>query len=232
MSSTGPEYSGIASDTEELLFQDKGQSSVKAALINGFVLFNVILSGIINFGLNGGIGFGVYKNNDAIGLWEEPSTESPVKNSMTIDLCLTCFFVVFFTALFTSGVKNEIKKGTVLPISENYLRKGIWRLFPLHVRSLGYRSLFLALQLTVLYFGFTLLLFSSICAAGSMGGDGKVCQMSKINYCVFKGFWALIIAMLAWPLGYLGCINRTNLPVDVYEVFVERHKPVDEDILK
>jgi len=211
----------LPSNESEQLFVTE-QSSVVGSLKNGFVIVNTILSGLVNFGLNGGLGFLIYRDNDAIGVWSTPDSEKPVSTSMTVDLWMTSLFVVFFTTLLNTGpIRKEIKKGTITPLNEEELQHGVWRFFPFWVTNPAVRSLLFALELMLFYFGATLLLLATLCAAQVMG---KVCYINKTDYCWFKGAWTMVLAMIAYPLGYLGSINRANLSPDIFQALLERQK--------
>jgi hypothetical protein len=49
---------------------------------------------------------------------------------------------------------------------------GWWSIVPVHVKSNGWRSCLLALELLVVYFSPTLLLLAVVCVSGGMGGTG------------------------------------------------------------
>jgi len=168
----------------------------------------------------------VMANSDDAGLFTVPPTPHPYTTAIVTDLFLTCFFVVFFTALVqTPGIRQELIKGKVLPLSDQQLARSFFRFFPVRIKSTFGRSFLLALEMCLIYYGLTLLILSTACAAGGMAdGAGGVCHIPKQSYQWFKGTWAMVLAMIAWPIGFLGVINKSTLPQDVYEIFAERER--------
>jgi len=189
------------------------------------------VSFLINLGFNAGVGYGVYKGKDGIGLWSEPKTDNPVSTSMTVDLCVTTFFVVWLTSVLNApGMLAQVKDGKkgILPISDSVLRRSMWRFFPVRVKGNCNRGLLLAVELTVLMFGLLLLLLATTCASGGMnGGNGTTCYIKVVEYNWLKGVYAGCCGGFAWMITMLGACNKAFLPNDVFEAWQERYKPVD-----
>jgi len=220
------DYDPALSAEDEML--EAACVSPSAAVRSPFVWVNTFVSGGVNFGINGGCVYAFLKNYDYAGLWETPDNP-PATNaygaSIALDLFLTSLIVVFLSTLMSAGgIHKELKKGTIMPVSDSQLRKSRWRFFPMRTRNLCTRAFLLALQFTVLWFGGTILLMATICAGGGMSNPGEVCHMRVYAFVWFKGCWAMCLAFVVWPIQFLGAINRATLPQDVYDVVVERQK--------
>jgi len=200
--------------------------SASEAIRSGYSKANCVLSMCVNFGLNYGLTFWTMNGNDAVGLWSKPASPSPASSAMGTDLALTCFFVVFFTALINSYViRGEIRKAKVIPIESMSVHGGIYRFFPMRVENIWARSLLFALEFFLLYLVPSFMALAVACESGWMKGpDGDpVCQMkANPNYFLFKGFWAAVLAGFAYPLVFLAGAKREFLPPEVYEKFVEQ----------
>ncbi len=102
------------------------------------------------------------------------------------------------------------------------IRNSNWRYFPTRFKSVWVRAFLSGVQFSVVYYGGTLLLLATVCLAGGMGGEGNVCAVRCHIYPWIKGAWALVLAVAAWPNAFLGHLNKSNLPQDVYDLFLGR----------
>jgi hypothetical protein len=137
-----------------------------------------------------------------------------------LDLPGTVFFVTFLTTLLISGgVKNEIKKGGLGPVSNESLSRGIYRMFPLRVRNPWARATWLSLEFLLIWATPTIFAFAMACSAGWMTRNGdSTCQVSALWYIWMKGLYAGFTAAMVYPLAMLSGANRSHLPNYWYQV--------------
>lgn len=116
---------GLQHSTSSIVPLEGGAlQSPSMAYSTGYFKFNFWFSVIFNIGLNAGLGYWGRDGKDILGLWDTPqppyTSTTPVSSTkMALDMTLTCFFVVFFSTLIaTPGIKAEIKKGKLAPVTE------------------------------------------------------------------------------------------------------------------
>jgi hypothetical protein len=165
---------------------------------------NLIITALINFGINFGFEWAT------LGQWGKIPQEdfpplyvikwnSTVNSCIALDLLLTAFFIASLTTLFgTNGIVQDIKKGKMSPLDTAVTEGGLWWLTPVRVMHIGFRSLLMGLWWTVVA-GLPSLGIVALALAGG--------PMSGVDYCVFKGLWAMIVACPVFLFMFVGCAD-------------------------
>ena len=87
------------------------------------------------------------------------------------------------------------------------------------------RSLWFAAEYVVIFFVPTMCAMALTCEAGWMvSDDDAVCHIALPSYAWFKGLWAGILAISAYPMIVLGVLNRDHVPEYIYQLFLERQQ--------
>jgi len=190
------------------------------ALVTFYARVNLVVTAIVNWGLNVGFGFGLLHSYDRIGLWSKTNTPNADSTPIWEDLLFTALILIFLSSmLLAPGVRKEISKGIIIPVANSDLKRGIWRLFPLTISSAWLRASIFAGQFAILVWGPTVGVFYALCQTGHMGDD---CSMDVKTFCWFKGAWAGVLAACAYPFLLLASLNRAHVPDDVYDQFLEQ----------
>jgi len=211
------------------------QQSPTEALRSKYFFVNLVISIVINWGLNTGIAYGVLNSNDYVGLWSSPSSPNAAPTAMALDLAITGFLIVLLSSLVvTSVVKNAVGKAEVIPIPDEALSRGWLRFTPCRVENSWARGTLLALLYMVLFLVPTLVVLSLLCSSGSLSLplNSSQCGMAVSPYYWFKGLWAGAQAAVAYPLILLGAVNKARIPEYLYDEFVVRQQggtPISDD---
>lgn len=165
---------------------------------------NFIISLLINFGINFGFEWA------SLSQWGKIAPEDfsslyitkwnyTVNSCILMDLLLTMFIIASATTLFgTNGIVQDIKKGTMLPLDTAVTDTWLWKLTPVRVMHLGFRSLYMGLWWTILIGLPTLGVLSAILGGGPMDG---------VSYTWFKAVWAMCVAAPVFVFMFVGCAD-------------------------
>jgi len=203
----------------------------RQALLSTYGVANTIVNGLLNLGINAGLGYAVLKGKDVVGLWQEPNHgEHPYKSAAFSDLLITTVLITFLTSVIsTPGIRTAMKKGQVVPVDGNLLHGGCLSCSPVRMLGTCTRSLLLALwALLVLCVPFIIIL-SIVCSTGRMTGSGSQCSMPQHDYIWLKAVYSMVVAMSIYPFVMLSAVNtRTAPPLDL-SLFLDNQKQRWED---
>lgn len=173
----------------------------------GTFIANIIISVLINFGINFGFGWATVSkwgrlqqgHFEGMPVW----VMNPEINSCIIlDMMLTCFFMGFFTVLLaTDGIVRDIKDGKTRPVDTEVTKTWFWALTPVRVEGLCLRALLTALEMCVVV-GLPTTLFVF---AGVQGGE-----FPGVGYAVFKGFFAFFAAVPIFLVMFFSASDSRN----------------------
>lgn len=185
------------------------------AVWGAYGLINRIISALVNFGINVGLGYAILHDNDEVGLWQKPSDagEKPYKSAAWSDLFITTFCIAFLTCVIsTKGIRSAMKSGQVVPVEHELLKHGCYRCVPVNMFGTCSRSLMLGLwACATLGIGINILL-EIVCLSGGLHGSGSQCSMDAHVYIYVKAVYAVVAAWFIYPLVLLMTLNTHTLP--------------------
>lgn len=127
-----------------------------------------------------------------------------VNSCLAMDMALTAFFIPFFSTLLgTGGMQKEVHKKKSDVIDSSVTAGGWWRFTPVRIRSLFWRSIFMGIYFEVLAGLPSILLVWAGVQSGTWDCYG---------YTIFKGFWAIMVAMPVCALVFFAALDTRNFP--------------------
>jgi len=184
------------------------------AIKSGYGIANIIISALINFGINTGLGYAILHNNDQVGLWHEPDVgEHPYKSAAWSDLILTTICIAYFTCLLsTKGIRDAMKKGLTVPVENEALRRGCFRFSPIRMLGTCTRSILLSAWACVVICIPFIILLEIVCVSGGMTGGQEECAMQVHTYIYLKATYSMVCAAIVYPFVLLATLNTETLP--------------------
>lgn len=178
-----------------------------------------IMSMAINFGINFGFAWASYSSWGKLGHdysnWPTIAVfrMNPTTNScLVLDMSLTSFLIAYFcTLLGSNGAAKDVKDKKCDVVDSAVLSRGWWRFTPVRIHNLCLRSLAMGLYFWLIAGLPTLLLMGAAIRGGEMSGLG---------YTVFKGIWAIIVAIPVYTIVYFAAIDKRNFPEIEFESLV------------
>jgi hypothetical protein len=185
------------------------------AVWGAYGLINRIISALVNFGINVGLGYAILHNNDEVGLWQKPSEwgEKPYASAAWSDLFITTFCIAFFTTILsTKGIRNAMKSGQIVPVEHELLKGGCYRCTPVNMFGTCTRSLMLSLWACVTLGIAVNCILEVVCLAGGLHGHGSQCSMEAHVYIYVKAAYSVVAAWIIYPFVLLMTLNTHTLP--------------------
>ena len=191
---------------------------------------NLVVTMLINFGVNFGLEWATVSNwgrvhkQDFLPMYVTRWSHIQKGGSstcMALDIPLTSLFLGFFLMLFAaSAIEKDIKEHKAQPIeSEVYdhwlLKYGT----PTLITNVWLRSLVTGIWATIFMGLPTLGLLAAI-----LGNTGS---MSAVGYCLFKAFWALLIAIPIFLVAFLNASHKKNYPAQDFEAVMKERANED-----
>lgn len=164
---------------------------------------------LVNFGVNFGLEWATMSNWGA-----RPNTVSwptlpvwrlnpDVNSCLALDILLTSFMIGLMCMLLaTGGTQKEVREKKCDVLEPGVIDGGLWRYTPVRYRGLGTRSCATGAYFLVIAGLPTLLLLWAIVRDGEMAG---------YDYTVFKGVWAVFVAMGVYALVFVSAIDKRNV---------------------
>jgi len=187
---------------------------------------NLCIGACVVWGINCGFGFALLKQYSAMGVWTSPDLNSADASAMWLDFMITSFCIVFINGmLIPFGVRRQIAKGIIIPVPNSHFKRGIWRIFPVTIKEPFARAFLLACELLIFYVGLTAIVLALLCSNHVMDMDiNGHCYIKIPEYIFIKSTWASGQAVMAYPIILLSALNRSHVPDDVYQQFLEKNQ--------
>lgn len=171
----------------------------------------IIVSMIINFGLNLGFAWGAsnnwgdYHNNyDQWNHFHMTQSEGSAA-AIPLDLAMSTFFMSFFSVVFgTRGVQQEVRKNKCDVLDPRVLQRGFWRWTPVRIPGLCFRAFVTALYFLLCAYGPSILIFWA-----ALGNTGSV---YGLTYTIVKALWCSIVSTFITTIVYFSALDARNFP--------------------
>jgi hypothetical protein len=201
----------------------------KQALLSKIGIINLILAPLINFGVNVAMIYAFNAGKSYVGLYNKNYIPSDADindydstgGPLLLSIYLMCFLTPFVnTILSTAGLRDALRKGELIPVDAECLNKGVWRLFPLHVKGTFKRSLAFGMYSAIIFGTVILIIYSFFCGIGAMYGSGSTCASSKTASAFIFPLFAAIVAEIMFIPFFLSSINSGSLPSLEHTLFM------------
>ena len=120
------------------------------------------------------------------------------------ELLISAFCIGFLTTVFASGgIQKEVREGRCAMLDPGVTAGGWWRCTPVRDTNLCRRGVLLGLEAVAL------LGLPSVLLIYAGTGDGV---WPGLAFCVFKGFWAIVVAVPVFLVVYLAATDARHFP--------------------
>jgi len=216
-----PDSNAHYSDGDGFDYESLCTDRVKDVFGTTWFIVNIILSGLVTFGVNVGMSYLIMNGHERIGVWEQPRSSQNgeyVSSNVMFDAWLSIFLTSFCGCLATSLVPLDVKKGKVRPLRPcvRHRRIILW-LFPgVSLDSVFKRALVFAIEVSVIS-SLTGLLILQACGISSM---------PAINWIYGKSTWCALSCVVQYPFIIVAALCVGRIPRDCLDGFRDNYDGV------
>lgn len=180
------------------------------ALSSKAFIGQLIVTMLINFGVNFGFAWGTYSEwggHTSRASWPviyATQWNPELNSSLAMDVPLTSFLLACLcTLLATNGAMKDVRDKKCDMLDSRVTATGWWLYTPVRVHNLLLRSLAAGVYFTILV-GIPTFFLLWACT----GNNG----MPGFAYVMFKGFWAMALSASVYVCVFMAAIDRRNFP--------------------
>lgn len=200
----------------------------RQALVNLRFIINLILGGVVGWVINWVIALVMTAHTTRAALWNSiPDFNDPTTGqfiTMYVNPIYLDWFISGLVTAYLGGIighftiKFEVRRAVKRPIHPSYTQGWIYRAIGVHTPYFPLRAVIYTIWGVAIAYPICLIIFAIACGAGGMDMflrpfdfEEEICYLSRMWFCLNKGFFCIIITTLIAPLIELGALSHPNL---------------------
>lgn len=211
----------------------------RQALFNLRFIINLVLGGVAGWIVNWVIALVMTQHTSRAALWNsipdfnDPSTGTFITmygNPIYLDWLLSAVGTAFLGGIighFT--IRFEVSRAVKRPIHPSYTQNWFFIATGVHSPYIIVRALIYTGWGVVVSWPLVLIIFAISCSAGGMDVflrpfdfQEEVCYLSRMWFCLNKGFFCVFVTTLIAPLIEVGCLSEPNLSRNTINRFLAK----------